>query len=146
MGSLALFPWPSEPCLGTWLAYGCHTHCSCARYLLRIGGQALFSGPEADANLAAIANGLARPLQSELGDSAAAFAGPSLLALLAAAPPAAIAPAIPALLTAIAGVPSLLLAAAASQRMPRFHSPKVNLHQNCVWALQPSWRWRRARL
>jgi hypothetical protein len=77
---------------------------SAVRYLLRLGGQALFSGPDAHANLAAIANGLVRPLQPELSDSAAAFAGPSLLALLAAAPPAAIAPAIPALLTAIAGM------------------------------------------
>ena len=116
-----------------------------ARYLLRIGGQALFSGPEADANLAAIANGLARPLQPELGDSAAAFAGPALLALLAAAPPAAIAPAIPALLTAISGVPLPLLAAAASRRMPRLSSPKFSQHHNSVWALQPSWRWQRAR-
>lgn len=41
-------------------------------------------------------------LQPELGDSAPAFAGPALLALLAAAP-AAIAPAIPSLLSAIAG-------------------------------------------
>lgn len=74
-----------------------------SRYLLRIAGGALFSGADAAANLSAIAVGLARPLQPELGDSAAAFAGPALLALLAAAQEA-IAPAIPSLLSAIAGV------------------------------------------
>lgn len=66
----------------------------------------LFSGADAVANLAAVAAGLARPLQPELGDSAATFAGPSLLALLAAAP-SAIAPAIPSLLSALAGGPAL---------------------------------------
>lgn len=72
------------------------------RYLLRIAGQSIFSGADAAANLSAVARGLSRPLQPELGDSAATFAGPALLALLTSAP-SAIAPAIPSLLSAIAG-------------------------------------------
>ena len=130
-------PWPL--CLawvGGWYR-GVTPIAGDARYLLRICGQALFSGPEADANLAAIANGLARPLQPELGDSAAAFAGPTLLALLAAAPPAAIAPAIPALLIAVAGVPLLLLPVDGCLHCT---PQSLNMHQSCAWALQPSWR------